>query len=110
MNEVLKEIGAFFFFLTLLMSVVQTHRDSNTFLLTKTLTETFEEVDAFAINLDAVSVLEYLKEELLLGRVQCTQNTPYAKNITPCIFATISEPCTVFWLNYLDDRTKNMQN
>lgn len=58
MNEALKEITSFFFFLILLMMVAQHHRDPNTFLLTKTLTETFEEVDAFSINLDAVSAEE----------------------------------------------------
>jgi hypothetical protein len=54
MNAALKEIFAFFVFLILLMEVAQYHRDPNTFLLTKTLYETFEDVDAFAIPLDSV--------------------------------------------------------
>jgi hypothetical protein len=36
------------------MDVAQYHRDPNTFLLTKTLYETFEELDAFGLDLSAV--------------------------------------------------------
>jgi hypothetical protein len=57
MNAALKEIFAFFFFLILLMDVAQYHRDPDTFLLTKTLSETFEELDAFGIDLSAVSCI-----------------------------------------------------
>ena len=56
MNEVLKEIVAFFVFLVLLMMVAHYHRDPNTFLLRKTLFETFEEVNAYSIDLAAVSL------------------------------------------------------
>jgi hypothetical protein len=58
MNAALKEIFAFFVFLILLMDVAQYHRDPNTFLLTKTLSETFDEVDVNAIDLAAVSFCE----------------------------------------------------
>ena len=54
MNAAIKEICAFFVFLILLMDVAQYHRDPNTFLLTKTLYETFEELDAFGLDLSAV--------------------------------------------------------
>lgn len=57
MNAVLKEIAAFYIFLVLLIMVAFHHRDTNTFLLTKTLHETFEEVDAYSIGLAAVSCL-----------------------------------------------------
>ena len=57
MNAALKEILAFFFFLILLMEVAHYHRDPNTFLLTKTLHETFDELDAFGIDLSAVSFI-----------------------------------------------------
>ena len=56
MNAALTEIFAFFVFLILLMDVAQHHRDSNTYLLTKTLSETFDEVDDYSIDLAAVSV------------------------------------------------------
>ena len=55
MNAALKEIFAFFVFLILLMDVAQYHRTSETFLLTKTLYETFEEVDSDGLDLTAVS-------------------------------------------------------
>ena len=55
MNAALKEICAFFFFLICLMDVAQYHRDPNTFLLSKTLDETFVNVDAFSIPLYSVS-------------------------------------------------------
>jgi hypothetical protein len=55
MNAALKEILAFFFFLILLMEVAHYHRDPNTFLLTKTMHETFDELDASGIDLSAVS-------------------------------------------------------
>jgi hypothetical protein len=54
MNAALKEIFAFFVFLILLMDVAQYHRDPNTFLLTKTLYENFEALDAFGLDLSAV--------------------------------------------------------
>ena len=57
MNSALKEILAFFFFLILLMDVAHYHRDPNSFLLTKTLYETFDDVDAFGIDLSAVSCI-----------------------------------------------------
>ena len=56
MNAALKEIFAFFVFLILLMDVAQYHRNPDTFLLTKTLYETFEEVDAYGLDLAAVSI------------------------------------------------------
>ena len=55
MNAALKEIFAFFVFLILLMDVAQYHRTPETFLLTKTLYETFEEVDAYGLDLTTVS-------------------------------------------------------
>ena len=55
MSAALKEICAFFFFLICLMDVAQYHRDPNTYLLTKTLTETFVDVDSFSIPLHMVS-------------------------------------------------------
>lgn len=55
MNAALTEIFAFFVFLILLMDVAQYHRDPNTYLLTKTLSETFDEVDDYSIDLAAVS-------------------------------------------------------
>ncbi len=55
MNAALKEIFAFFFFLICLMNVAQYHRDPNTYLLSKTLSETFVDVDAFSIPLFWVS-------------------------------------------------------
>ena len=57
MNAALKEIFAFFFFLICLMDVAQYHRDPNTSLLSKTLSETFVDVDAFSIPLYSVSKL-----------------------------------------------------
>ena len=57
MKAALKEIFAFFFFLICLMDVAQYHRDPNTYLLSKTLTETFVDVDAFSIPLYSVSLL-----------------------------------------------------
>jgi hypothetical protein len=57
MNAALKEMFAFFVFLILLMDVAQYHRHPDTFLLTKTLYETFEEVDGYGIDLAAVSEL-----------------------------------------------------
>ena len=60
MNSALKEIFAFFVFLILLMDVAQYHRNPDTFLLTKTLYETFEAVDAYGIDLSAVSKGEKL--------------------------------------------------
>ena len=57
MKAALKEIFAFFFFLLCLMDVAQYHRDPNTYLLSKTLTETFVDVDAFSIPLYSVSLL-----------------------------------------------------
>ena len=54
MNAVWKEIIAFFVFLILLMDVAQYHRDPNTFLLTKTLYEHFEELDAYGLDFSAV--------------------------------------------------------
>ena len=54
MNKIMKEIAAFFIFLIMLMNVAYYHRDPNTFLMTKTLYETFDEVDAFGIDLGAV--------------------------------------------------------
>ena len=54
MTAALKEIFAFFVFLILLMHVAQYHRDPDTFLLTKTLYENFEEVDAYGLDLSAV--------------------------------------------------------
>ena len=57
MNAALKEIFTFFFFLILLMDVAQYHRDPNTFFLTKTLSETFDEVDEYSIDLAAVSLI-----------------------------------------------------
>ena len=50
----LKEIFAFFLFLVFLIDVAYYHRDSNTFFLTKTLYEMFEEVDAYSLDLSAV--------------------------------------------------------
>ena len=67
MNSALKEIFAFFVFLILLMDVAQYHRNPDTFLLTKTLYETFEAVDAYGIDLSAVS-----KGEKLMGRTTCS--------------------------------------
>ncbi len=67
MNSALKEIFAFFVFLILLMDVAQYHRNPDTFLLTKTLYETFEAVDAYGIDLSAVS-----KGEKLMGRTACS--------------------------------------
>jgi hypothetical protein len=64
MDAALKEIVAFFFFLIFLMDVAQYHRNPNTFLLTKTLYETFEEVDAYGIDLSAVSKRFLFLEEL----------------------------------------------
>jgi hypothetical protein len=55
MNAALKEIFAFFVFLIFLFDVAQYHRDPNTFLLTKTLYENFEELDAYGLDLSAVS-------------------------------------------------------
>jgi hypothetical protein len=55
MNAALKEIFAFFFFLICLMTVAQYHRDPNTYLLSKTLSETFVDVDSFSIPLSWVS-------------------------------------------------------
>ena len=55
MNAILKEIVTFFIFLAILMNVAYYHRDPKTYLLTKTLFETFEEVDAYSVNLEAVS-------------------------------------------------------
>ena len=57
---------AFFLFLILLMYVAQYHRNPNTFLLTKTLYETFEEVDAFGLDLSAVSMLIYVLSNTFL--------------------------------------------
>ena len=54
-NAALKEIFAFFVFLILLMDVAQYHRTPDTFLLSKTLYETFEEVDAYGLDLTTVS-------------------------------------------------------
>ena len=54
MYEAAKEITVFFCFLVLLMTVVLHHRNPNMFLLTKTLSETFDEVDAYATELSAV--------------------------------------------------------
>jgi hypothetical protein len=54
MNKILKEIAAFFIFLIMLLNVAYYHRDSNTFLMTKTLFETFDEVDSYGIDLAAV--------------------------------------------------------
>ena len=54
-NAALKEIFAFFVFLILLMDVAQYHRTPDTFLMTKTLYETFEEVDAYGLDLTTVS-------------------------------------------------------
>ena len=56
MNAALKEIFAFFVFLIFLMAVAQYHRHPDTFLLTKTLYETFEEVDAYGLDLSTVSM------------------------------------------------------
>ena len=55
-NAALKEIFAFFVFLILLMDVAQYHRTPDTFLMTKTLYETFEEVDAYGLDLTTVSI------------------------------------------------------
>ncbi|XP_028402707.1 polycystic kidney disease protein 1-like 2 isoform X2 [Dendronephthya gigantea] len=55
MNSIIKEIATFFIFLIMLLNVAYYHRDPNTFLMTKTLYETFDEVDAFSIDLGAVS-------------------------------------------------------
>ncbi|XP_028399329.1 LOW QUALITY PROTEIN: polycystic kidney disease protein 1-like 2 [Dendronephthya gigantea] len=55
MNAALKEMFAFFVFLILLMAVAQYHRHPDTFLLTKTLYETFEEVDAYGLDLSTIS-------------------------------------------------------
>ena len=57
MNAIMKEIAAFFIFLIMLMNVAYYHRDPNTFLMTKTLHETFDEVDAWSIDLGAVRSL-----------------------------------------------------
>ena len=57
MNAALKEIFAFFFFLILLMDVAQYHRSPNSFLLTKTLYETFEEVNEY--DLSSVSIYRH---------------------------------------------------
>ena len=54
-NSALKEILAFFVFLILLIDVAQYHRTPETFLLTKTLYETFEEVDAYGLDFAVVS-------------------------------------------------------
>ena len=59
MNAVLKEIAAFFLFLVLLMVVTHCHKDPITFLLSKTLYETFDEVDAYSIDLAAVSLMPW---------------------------------------------------
>ena len=59
MNAALKEIFVFFVFLILLMDVAQYHRDPNTFLLTKTLYENFEELDAYGLDLAAVSKISW---------------------------------------------------
>lgn len=56
MNRIMKEIVAFFIFLIMLMNVAYYHRDPNTFLLTKTLYEHFDEVNAYGIDLAAVSL------------------------------------------------------
>ena len=55
MNSALKEIIVFFLFLILLLDVAQYHRDPNTYLLTKTLSETFVDVDSFSIPFSWVS-------------------------------------------------------
>ena len=55
MNRILKEIAAFFIFLVMLMNVAYFHRDPNSYLMTKTLFETFDEVDAYSIDLGSVS-------------------------------------------------------
>jgi hypothetical protein len=55
MNAALTEIFAFFFFLFCLMDVAQYHRDPSSYLLSKTLSETFVNVDSFSIPLDWVS-------------------------------------------------------
>ena len=56
MKAALKEIFTFFAFLILLINVAYYHRDPNTFFLTKTLFETFEEVDAFSLDLGTVCI------------------------------------------------------
>ncbi|XP_028416899.1 polycystic kidney disease protein 1-like 2 [Dendronephthya gigantea] len=70
-NAAVWEIMAFFFFLILLMDVANYHRDTNSFLMTKTLYETFDEVDAFSIDLSAVSDTDSLwmwaRETLIPG-------------------------------------------
>ncbi|XP_028413717.1 uncharacterized protein LOC114536572 [Dendronephthya gigantea] len=71
MNAALKEMFAFFVFLILLMAVAQYHRHPDTFLLTKTLYETFEEVDAYGLDLAAISDTDSLwmwaRETLIPG-------------------------------------------
>ncbi|CAB3994215.1 polycystic kidney disease 1-like 2 [Paramuricea clavata] len=71
MNAALTEIFVFFFFLVCLMDVAQYHRDPNTYLLSKTLSETFVNVDSFSIPLDwivdADSLWMWSRETLIPG-------------------------------------------
>ena len=54
MNAAMKEILAFFVFLILLMDVALYHRNPNSFLMTKTLYETFEEVNKYDLSLVSI--------------------------------------------------------
>ena len=66
------------------MDVAFYHRDPNSFLLTKTLHETFEEVDAFGIDLSAVSCasIEYcFQQEIISRRFLSLKNYTFAFKI-----------------------------
>ena len=55
MNAILAEIITFFVFLGFLMNVANYHRDPDTYLLSKTLFETFYEVDDYGVDFGDVS-------------------------------------------------------
>ena len=56
MSEILKEIVAYFLFLMLLLLVAYGNRDPNTYLLRKTLHETFVDLDQLSVDLADVSI------------------------------------------------------
>lgn len=60
MSEILKEIVTYFLFLMLLLLVAYGNRDPNTYLLRKTLHETFVDLDQLSVDLADVCI-SYLR-------------------------------------------------
>ena len=60
MSEILKEIVTYFLFVMLLLLVAYGNRDPNTYLLRKTLHETFVDLDQLSVDLADVSIYALL--------------------------------------------------